>query len=457
MTGLTCFKAYDIRGRLGSELNEEIAYKIGRAYCEYIKPENVVIGGDIRLTSEALKFALSESIRDSGVDVIDIGMVGTEQIYFATSYLRSSGGIIVTASHNPINFNGMKMVREESKPISADTGLLEIKKIAESQKFEKTPKMSRGGYLQKNLLHQYVQKILTYIDYESITPVTLILNPGNGAAGPVIDKLEEYFLENKVPIDLIKINNKPDGSFPNGIPNPILVNNRESTIKAVLQNDADMGIAWDGDFDRCFFIDEKGRFIEGYYVVGLLTEAFLRKEPGAKIVHDPRLIWNTLDVVQKYGGVAVQSRSGHAFIKEKMRHENAIYGGEMSAHHYFKDFFYCDSGMSPWLLVMELVCKSGMSLSKLLDQMIKKYPSPGEINFIVENPSVVLDRVFRYFQSQAINFDNIDGLSMEFIDWRFNIRLSNTEPLVRLNLETRSDKSLMRKKLKELSFIIESH
>ena len=453
---LTCFKAYDIRGQLGTELTDEIAYRIGRAYAEFIKPKNVVLGGDIRLSSEGLKNALSEGIRDAGSDVIDIGMVGTEQVYFATSFLNTDGGIEVTASHNPIDYNGMKLVRANSRPVSSDTVLLEIKALAEANKFKEVSAQNKGNYQKLDLIDDYVNCLLGYIDCHSIKPMKLVMNAGNGSAGPIVDALEKYFDDSNVPLELIKIHNEPNGKFPNGIPNPILEENRESTIQAVLEHNADMGIAWDGDFDRCFLVDETGRFIEGYYIVGLLAKAFLQKAPGSKIVHDPRLTWNTIDIAQTFGGEPLQSKTGHAFIKEKMRLEDAIYGGEMSAHHYFRDFFYCDSGMIPWLLILELVSKSGLSLSNLVNDMMIKYPSPGEINFNVKDPKDCIEKVYKHFESSVLSSDTTDGISMEFEEWRFNLRMSNTEPLVRLNLETRSDDPLLKKRLAEITSLIEN-
>ena len=456
MGTLTCFKAYDIRGQLGVELNEEIAYRIGRAYTEFIKPKNVVLGGDIRLTSETLKNALSEGIRDTGSDVIDIGMVGTEQVYFATSFLGADGGIEVTASHNPIDYNGMKLVRANSRPVSSDTGLLEIKALAEANNFKEVSACNKGNYKKLDLIDDYVNCVLGYVDCNSIKTMKLVMNAGNGSAGPVVDALEKCFDNYNVPVQMIKLHNDPDGTFPNGIPNPLLEENRESTIKAVLENNADMGIAWDGDFDRCFLVDETGRFIEGYYIVGLLTKAFLEKFPGSKIVHDPRLTWNTIEVASKYKGFAMQSKTGHAFIKEKMRQVDAVYGGEMSAHHYFKDFFYCDSGMIPWLLVLELICRTGEPLSKLVDSMIDRYPSPGEINFKVRDPKLSICKVRKHFESDACFIDETDGISMEFENWRFNLRVSNTEPLVRLNLETKGNKDLVNDCVKIISVLLKS-
>ena len=456
MAELTCFKAYDIRGQLGTELDEGIAYRIGRAYAEFLKPNNVVLGGDIRLTSEAIKAALSDGIRDAGADVIDIGMVGTEEVYFATSHLEADGGIEVTASHNPIDYNGMKPIREGSRPISSDTGLLDIKRLAEVDDFAPVDTANRGGYKEVSILDAYLDHLFTYVDLASIKPMRLVMNAGNGAAGHVVDALETRFAALNLPIELIKIFNEPDGTFPNGIPNPILHENRAPTIDAVLEHKADMGIAWDGDFDRCFLVDEKGNFIEGYYIVGLLAEAFLLKNPGAKIVHDPRLTWNTIDLVRQGGGNAIQSKTGHAFIKERMRSEDAVYGGEMSAHHYFRDFFYCDSGMIPWLLVMELISSSGKPLSALVSAMVEAYPSPGEINRKISDPAAAIERVRKHYQSSAQVIDKTDGISMEFPQWRFNLRMSNTEPVVRLNLETRGDRSLMIQREAELLALLES-
>jgi phosphomannomutase len=450
MTELRCFKAYDIRGQLGTELNEDIAYRIGRAYAEFLKPQTIVLGGDIRLTSEALKAALSEGIRDAGANVIDIGMVGTEEVYFATSHLKVDGGIEVTASHNPIDYNGMKPIREGSRPISSDTGLLDIKRLAEANQFAPVDAAARGGYEKRSVLNEYLDHLLGYIDNEAIRPIKLVMNAGNGAAGHVVDAIEKRFADLKLPIEIIKIFNEPDGTFPNGIPNPILHENRAPTIDAVLAHGADMGIAWDGDFDRCFLVDEKGQFIEGYYIVGLLAEAFLLKNPGAKIVHDPRLTWNTIDVVTRGGGQAIQSKTGHAFIKERMRAEDAVYGGEMSAHHYFRDFFYCDSGMIPWLLVMELITRSGKPLSALVNDMVMAYPSPGELNRTIADPAAAIKRVREHYQADALVIDETDGISMEFPQWRFNLRMSNTEPVVRLNLETRGDSVLLTKHEKAL-------
>lgn len=442
---LTCFKAYDIRGKLGTELNADIVYRIGRAYAIFLKPKTVVVGGDVRLTSNDLKQAFANGVRDEGANVIDIGMCGTEEIYFATSYLKTDGGCVVTASHNPIDYNGLKMVRAGSQPISGDTGLNEIKRLAEENNFAPVDFSKRGSYRQESTLDAYIQHLLTYVDVKKLKPLKLVVNAGNGAAGHVINALEKH-----LPFEFIKIQHEPDGTFPNGIPNPLLHENQPVTTNAVLEHGADLGIAWDGDFDRCFLFDEKGQFTEGYYIVGLLAESFLIKNPGSKIIHDPRLSWNTQDIVQQNNGIAIQSKTGHAFIKERMRLEDAVYGGEMSAHHYFRDFFYCDSGMIPWLLVAELLSRKDQTLSSMLQDRIAKFPSPGEINRHVADAKAAIDKVYNHYVDDAIVIDKTDGISLEFPQWRFNLRMSNTEPVVRLNVESRADKALVDEKTAEI-------
>lgn len=451
MQKLTCFKAYDIRGKLGDELNDDVAYRIGRAYGEFIGAgKQVVVGGDVRLTSETLKLALANGLQDAGVNVIDIGMTGTEEIYFATFHLGVDGGIEVTASHNPMDYNGMKLVREGSRPISGDTGLKDIQRMAEENQFP--PVTQRGALTQQSCLADYVQHLLGYIDLTAIKPLKLVVNAGNGAAGHVVDALEAECQRLQVPLTFIKVHNEPDGTFPHGIPNPLLPENRADTRDAVLAHNADMGIAWDGDFDRCFLFDETGEFIEGYYIVGLLAEAFLQQHQGAKIIHDPRLTWNTIDVVQAAGGEPIQSKTGHAFIKERMRLEDAIYGGEMSAHHYFRDFAYCDSGMIPWLLVAQLMSVKGQTLSTLVSERIGKFPCSGEINFHVSDVKACIAAVREHFTAlQPLVIDTTDGLSMEFAEWRFNLRGSNTEPVLRLNVESRQDMALVQEQVANIS------
>ncbi|MGK0249903.1 MAG: phosphomannomutase [Oleispira sp.] len=442
---LACFKAYDVRGRMPDELNEDIAYSIGRAFAQYLKPTTVVVGYDIRLTSKQMCDKVVEGLRDAGTNVLNIGMCGTEEVYFATPYLKADGGICVTASHNPKDYNGMKFVREGSRPISGDTGLKDIEILAHANNFPAVDASKRGSLEMVDTRPAYTQHLLTYVEADKFKPLKIVCNAGNGGGGLALDAIEPF-----LPIEWVKVHHEQDGNFPHGVPNPLLIENRASTIKAIADNKADLGIAWDGDFDRCFFFDDKGTFIEGYYIVGLLAEAALLKNPGASIVHDPRLTWNTIEMAEAAGGKAIQSKTGHAFIKERMRLEDAVYGGEMSAHHYFKDFFYCDSGMIPWLLVVELISKSGKSLTQLVEERMAKFPCSGEINSILDDAPATLVKVEAHYASSGAEIDHTDGLSMNFGDWRFNLRASNTEPVVRLNVESRGDQALMEAKTAEL-------
>lgn len=445
---LACFKAYDVRGRVPDQLNSDIAYRIGRAYCEVVAPQKVVVGRDIRLSSPEIQGALIDGLLDGGADVYDIGLCGTEEVYFATFHEKMDGGIAVTASHNPVDYNGMKFVREQSKPISGDTGLKDIEALAAANQFDAPKK--RGQSHSLDTTNAYIQHLLSYVDVSALKPLKVVVNAGNGGAGKVVDLLEPH-----LPFSFIKLQHEPDGHFPNGVPNPLLQENRTPTIQAVQEHTADLGVAWDGDFDRCFFFDEKGTFVEGYYLVGLLAEAFLRRDGSGRVVHDPRLIWNTQDIVKHLGGDAIQSKTGHAFIKERMRLENAVYGGEMSAHHYFRDFAYCDSGMIPWLLVAELISKKGQSLSELVAERVAAFPCSGEINRTVNDPAQVLAAVEQHYAGQAAHVDRTDGLSLAFERWRFNLRLSNTEPVIRLNVESRGDSELMQQRTEDLLKLIE--
>ena len=438
------FGAYDIRGIYPDTINEEIAYRIGRFFPVLFSARKVVVGNDIRLSGPAIKKALMKGLVESGCDVIDIGQCGTEMIYFATAHLKLDGGVMITASHNPKEYNGMKFVRQEARPISGDTGLRELEKqVADG---ELPAAVAIPGKIESlDITEEYVKHILSYVDVTKLKPLKVVVNAGNGAAGPIIDVMERY-----LPFELVKVHHEPDGSFPNGVPNPLLPENRDATAKAVRESGADAGVAWDGDFDRCFMFDEQGDFIEGYYMVGFLAKAFLQKNAGEKIIYDPRLTWNTEELVRESGGVPIISKSGHAFIKEKMRAVNAIYGGEMSAHHYFRDFSYCDSGMIPWLLVLELLSQAdGKSLSELMQERMAKYPCSGEINSKVKDADEVLARIEAEYGPQG-KVSKIDGLSVEFSNWRFNLRKSNTEPVIRLNVETRQDADLMEQMTKEL-------
>lgn len=441
MTTLTCFKAYDIRGRLGAELNEDIAQRIGRAFAQALSAKRVVIGRDCRASSADLAAATIKGLIEAGADVLDLGLCGTEEMYHAVTHLQADGGIEVTASHNPMDYNGMKMVRAGSAPLDAATGLSAIKALAESGDFT----LAKSGVLHRvqDARAAYVDKVLSFVDTSALKPLTILVNAGNGTAGPTFDAIEAELARRGAPLRFVKLHHTPDGSFPNGIPNPLLPENQPMTAEAVLAAGADMGVAWDGDFDRCFLFDHRGAFIAGEYIVGLLAQAFLDKEPGATIVHDPRVIWNTQDVVAANGGTGVMAPTGHAFLKQKMRDTNAAYGGEMSAHHYFRDFMACDSGMIPWLLIAELMSKSGATLADLMAERIARFPSSGEINFRLSEAKAAVARVVAALGPEAVSRDDTDGLSLAFTDWRLNLRSSNTEPLVRLNVEARGDAGLV--------------
>ncbi len=459
---IDCFKAYDVRGELGVNLDESIAYRIGRAFAQILANNTthnqpaIVIGADIRPSSFALKAAAIEGITDAGVDVIDLGMTGTEEVYFATSFYDAIGGIEVTASHNPINYNGLKMVRENSRPISADTGLAEVRALAESGEFIDAPK---GQVIEKSDKTAYIDKLMSFVDTAKFTAKKIIVNSGNGSAGPVVDAIEARLASAGAPIELIKVHHTPDGSFPNGIPNPMIIANQASTRDAVLTHRADFGVAFDGDFDRCFLFDADGRFIDGSYVVGMLAAAFLQKHQGETIVYDPRVIYNTEHVIEQLGGTPALSKSGHSFIKQVMRETGAIYGGEMSAHHYFKEFFYCDSGMVPWLLLIELLSVTGKSLAELVDDYITAHPSSGELNFKLgqTDAATISQALEDKYGSLNPAKNTLDGLSLDFGDWRFNLRSSNTEPLIRLNIETRGDASLLDAKVNEIMALLDAH
>lgn len=447
------FKAYDIRGRIPDSLNPVLARRIGLAYAAVIQPVGpVVIGRDMRLSSSGLAQALAEGLNQAGIDTIDIGLCGTELVYHAASRPGMGGGIMITASHNPADYNGMKMVREQAIPISADTGLQQIEDLiargAEAPGGNPPP----GQATVEDVGSSYTERMLAAVKSDRIKPLKLVVNAGNGCAGPAFDALAR-----SLPLEVIRLHHEPDGRFPNGVPNPLLPENRAETARAVRESGADFGIAWDGDFDRCFFFDENGRFIEGYYLVGLFAQRLLESHPGEKIVLDPRLTWNTLEQVRAAGGVALINKSGHAFIKERMRAEDAIYGGEMSAHHYFRSFSYCDSGMLPWLLLAEIVSDTGSSLGQLVDERIRAFPCSGEINFSVADTEQTIADVLDQYGADALSLDRTDGISLEYADWRFNLRASNTEPVIRLNVETRGDAGLLAERTEALSKLLRSH
>ena len=442
-TAFNCFKAYDIRGRIPDQLNEDIAYRIGRAYAELFKPTLTVVGRDVRLSSESLCQALARGLMDGGSNVDDLGLCGTEEVYHGTVCRDADGGIMVTASHNPIDFNGMKLVKRDAVPVSGDSGLDSLRILAEKNKFTAT--RSVGTIQPVNCRQQYIDKLLSFVHLDQIKSLKVVVNAGNGCAAPVLDQLEKH-----LPVEMIKICHEPDGTFPSGIPNPLLPENRSITSNAVQKYGADLGVAWDGDFDRCFFFDEHGDFIEGYYLVGLLATLLLAAHPGEKIIHDPRLTWNSIDQISVAGGVPIQSKTGHAFIKERMRQENALYGGEMSAHHYFRDFYFADSGMIPFLVVLELLSITGKPMSSLVAERIAQYPASGEINRSVTDTTTVIKKIRQHYEPEATAIDLTDGLSLDMGAWRFNLRESNTEPVIRLNVESRGDIALMQNKTAEL-------
>ncbi len=444
-----CFKAYDVRGQVPGELNPESVYRIGRAYAEWLRPRRIAVGRDIRHSSRELADALMRALNDAGVDVVDIGLCGTECVYFATFSLGLDGGVMVTASHNPPDYNGLKFVREQSRPISADSGLQDIRRLAEAGEFSSAT--IRGNTVPFDILPSWRDHVLGYVDLERLRPLSIVCNAGNGGAGALLDLLED-----KLPFRFTKIHHEADGDFPNGVPNPMIEENREVTARNVRLARADMGIAWDGDFDRCFFFDEEGRFIEGYYIVGLLATTFLESNPGSKIVHDPRLTWNTQSVVRAQGGKPVQCKSGHAFMKHCMREANAIYGGETSAHHYFREFSYCDSGMIPWLVMTQILSRTGKPLSSLVDERIRQFPSSGEINRRVTDTKGAIEAVRARYRPGSVKVENLDGLSVEHPRWRFNLRTSNTEPLIRLNVESRGELELMKEKTAEILGLLDS-
>ncbi|MGV8119412.1 MAG: phosphomannomutase [Candidatus Xenobiia bacterium LiM19] len=441
-TKLPCFKAYDIRGRVPDELNEELAYQLGTAYAAFVEPRKVAVGRDIRLSSPVLAKALVQGLTDSGVDVLDIGLCGTEMIYFAVPHFSLDGGVMITASHNPPDYNGIKLVRQESIPISGDTGLFAIEEHIINNTLPLKPG-KHGTIEYADIMKEYLSHILSFIDPNALQQLKVVVNAGNGCAGPVLESLSHH-----LPVSLVAINTEPDGTFPSGVPNPLLPENRKETADAVRAHGADLGVAWDGDYDRCFFFDENGEFIEGYYMVGLLAKALLKNRPEQRILHDPRLIWNTIEIVKEMNGIPLQCKTGHAFMKERMRKENAIYGGEMSAHHYFRDNFYCDSGMIPFLLMLKILSEEKAPLSSLMSSMQARYPVSGEINRAISNPDAILEKISNRYRDGKKDFT--DGLSVLYEKWRFNVRSSNTEPLVRLNVETRGDRELLHEKTAEI-------
>lgn len=446
MEKISCFKAYDIRGKVPTELNADLAYKVGKGFAKLTNAKKVVIGYDIRKSSREIFEAAAKGLLESGADVINIGLCGTEMIYFAVPYFNADGGIMITASHNPPEYNGLKFVKKGSVPFGYDSGLNEVEKMIVTNNYD-NHSTSKGTLVEENIMPFFIENLKKFYDPKKIKPLKVVVNAGNGCAGLALNAIEK-----NLPIQMFKVFNEPDSNFPNGVPNPLLPENRKPTYDAVIKNKADLGVAWDGDYDRCFFFDEKGNFIEGYYIVGLLAKSILKEFPNGKIVHDPRLTWNTVEVVKKHSGEPVVSKSGHAFIKQKMREVNAIYGGEMSAHHYFRDNAYSDSGMIPFLLVLQLISQENKNLSQLVEEMVSNYPCSGEINSTIKDAPAKLKEIEAKYSDGKKDF--LDGLSVEYPEWRFNVRMSNTEPIIRLNVESRKDHKLMEKKTEELLNLI---
>ncbi len=440
------FKAYDIRGKVPSELNNELAYKVGRTYASLLSAKKVLIGYDIRKSSVNLANSLAEGLTDAGADVINLGLCGTEMIYFGVPHLDADGGIMITASHNPPEYNGLKFVKSGSRPMGYDSGLNKVEEMILNNELGNKASV-KGKVIDYDIMDDFIESLKKVYNPEKIKPYKVVVNAGNGCVGPALDAIERF-----LPIEMVKVFHEPDSNFPNGVPNPLLPENRKATIDAIHNSGAHLGVAWDGDYDRCFFFDENGEFIEGYYIVGLLAKSILKTNPGGKIVHDPRLVWNTVDVVTKSGGIPILSKSGHAFMKEKMREVNAIYGGEMSAHHYFRDNSYSDSGMIPFLLVLQLMSEENKPLSELVGEMIKAYPCSGEINTRLDDPQAKLEEIKAKYKDGKVSY--LDGVSVEYDSWRFNVRLSNTEPLIRLNVESKGNIALMEEKTKELLDLI---
>ncbi len=454
MSKLTCFKAYDIRGELGIDIDASIAYRIGRAVAQHFSAKTVIVGRDARKTSSEFADAVSNGIMDAGANVFEIGLSGTEEMYWAVTEFNADAGIIVTASHNPINYNGMKIVKSGSRPLDDGIDFQAIKKLAEEEHWGKACLLGTTSNIAKEAREKYVNQVLKFIDISKLKPLKIVVNCGNGAAGPTFDAIAALLKEHNAPVEFIRVHHEPDHTFPNGIPNPLLVENRSATSDVVTSKKADLGVAFDGDFDRCFFFDETGAFIGGEYVLSLLATSFLEKNPGSNIIHDPRVIWNVQDIVSTHGGKAIQSKTGHAFIKQMMRQTEAIYGGEMSAHHYFRDFAYCDSGMIPWLLIIELLSTTGQNLSALVHSQFESFPSSGENNFIVQDADAAISKVREIYEPDAISIDETDGVSLAFENWRFNLRKSNNEPLVRLNIESRGNAVNIDEKLEAIKRLI---
>ncbi|MEK7598344.1 MAG: phosphomannomutase/phosphoglucomutase [Patescibacteria group bacterium] len=445
------FRAYDVRGVYPNEINEADVYRIAKAYLEFVKPTEVVIGCDVRLSSATLKKAAIKAVTDSGIKVIDIGIVSTDMFYFAVASYGYSGGFTITASHNPKEYNGMKFVREGSRPISSDTGLFEIRDIAKNYETRNEDyelnEQEKKLIEERDILEEYVVKVKTFADFSKFKKFKIVANTNFGMAGKALEKILEG-----TQTEIIKMNFEPDGNFPKGRPDPLIPENREEISKLVVENGADFGVAWDADADRCFFFTEKGEFIEGYFITALLAKIFLERFPGSAILHDPRLTWAVEDIVKENGGTTIVNKAGHAFIKERMRGEDTVFGGEMSGHYYFRDYFYCDNGMIPLALMLEFLSTQNRTLSEIMNEMFwQKYFVSGEINNEVTDVQAVLAKAKEKYDDGVLN--EIDGVSIDYPAWRFNLRGSNTEPVIRLNVEAKT-KKLMEEKRDELLILV---
>lgn len=430
MPELTCFKSYDIRGKLGRDMDGDVAERIGRGFAQAMRPRRVVLGRDCRVTSPELAKAVANGLCAQGVDVIDIGECGTEEVYFATAHLGADGGIEVTASHNPIDYNGMKLVGPGARPLTKDE-FAAVEDTATKADFAASP---HGQVTHTNTRDAYANHIARMLGETTLAPSKLLVNAGNGVGGAAFDAVLAHLSSEQVQIT--RINHAPDGTFPLGVPNPLLPENQAQTGDAVRANGCDLGVAWDGDCDRCFFFDAQGRFVEGEYVVALLAQAMLAQTPGAAIVHDDRVVLNTRKTIRASGGIPIRARTGHAYMKTEMRRHNAVYGGELSAHHYFRDFMYCDSGIIPVFVMLKLLSRTNKSLEELVTKMRCSVASSGEINFIVNNPSEVMQKLEDHLGPEAQKVDYFDGLNLVFETWRANVRASQTEPYLRLNVES---------------------
>lgn len=440
----TIFKAYDIRGIYPTQLDEDLAYKIGQAYAKFVSPKTVVLGRDVRLSGHKLWEAARQGLADHGVNVIDIGVVSTDMMYFAVANYGFDGGLTVTASHNPREFNGFKMVRARGVPISGDSGIMDIRDLVLSG--YKLQAEVEGKVEVKEILNDYLTKVLSVTDKNKIKRFRIIANTNFGTTGPVLKKLAE-----QLPMDLTVINAEPNGEFPKGRPDPLIPENRNETIALVKQNKADLGVMWDSDADRCFFIDETGRFLSGYFTSAILADYFLKKYPKSKIVVDMKLNWAIIDAVNSAGGTALPNKTGHSFFKERMIAEDAVFGGEVSGHYFFKDYFYLDNGLIPFLIILEMLSDQGRKLSEIYEPLFAKYFAIDETSVNVPDVTAVVEKLKQTFQDGILSF--IDGISIEYPTWRANVRPSNTEPLVRLNLEAK-DAQTLKQKTQELLDLI---